>query len=205
MHYQQEVNLFSLGILLRSLRVTSILNEISLWRNFMRTIRALIKPFFNFSITLYSLYLIYASVGLEFFGGKINTDEINKLMLEFPDDIDESWIYLNFNDYVMSLNTLFGMMWQNDWQDIVFMYELIYNQQKDTAVILYFASFMQLANLIFVNIIIAFVIDTYQSIDETLKAEREAKENENNKDHSHTEEKQESANSLLKELNDNPA
>jgi len=64
---------------------------------------------------------------------------------------------------------------------------------------------MQLANLIFVNIIIAFVIDTYQSIDETLKAEREAKENENNKDHSHTEEKQESANSLLKELNDNPA
>ena len=34
---------------------------------------------------------------------------------------------------------------------------------------------MQLANLIFVNIIIAFVIDTYQSIDETLEAERQAK------------------------------
>lgn len=64
---------------------------------------------------------------------------------------------------------------------------------------------MQLANLIFVNIIIAFVIDTYQSIDETLIAEREAKENENNKERNHTEEKQESVNSLLKELNDNPA
>ena len=41
---------------------------------------------------------------------------------------------------------------------------------------LYFISFMQLANLIFVNIIIAFVIDTYQSIEETLVAEQEAKE-----------------------------
>lgn len=35
---------------------------------------------------------------------------------------------------------------------------------------------MELANLIFVNIIIAFVIDTYQSIDETLRAEQDAKE-----------------------------
>ena len=40
---------------------------------------------------------------------------------------------------------------------------------------MFFITFMQLANLIFVNIIIAFVIDTYQSIDETLEAEQEAK------------------------------
>ena len=56
------------------------------------------------------------------------------------------------------------------------MYELTYDEKRDAAVILYFVTFMQLANLIFVNIIIAFVIDTYQSIDETLEAEREARE-----------------------------
>ena len=38
-------------------------------------------------------------------------------------DISEEWLYLNFNDYVMSLNTLFGMMWQNDWEAVVYMYE----------------------------------------------------------------------------------
>jgi len=70
------VNIFSLGILLRSLRVTSLLNEIDLWRNFIRTIRALIKPFFNFSVTLYSLYMIYASIGLEIFGGKLSVTSI---------------------------------------------------------------------------------------------------------------------------------
>ena len=70
------INFTSFGILLRTLRVTSILNEITLWRNFVRTLRALVKPFFNFGVTLYSLYLIYASIGLEFFGGKISTEYV---------------------------------------------------------------------------------------------------------------------------------
>jgi hypothetical protein len=64
-----EVDLFELIILIRSLRVTSLLNEVDLWRNFMRTINALIKPFYNFAITLYSLFMIYASLGQEIFGG----------------------------------------------------------------------------------------------------------------------------------------
>lgn len=51
------------------------------------------------------------------------------------------------------------------------MYELVYNLERDSGVLMFFITFMQLANLIFVNIIIAFVIDTYQSIDETLEAE----------------------------------
>ena len=80
------------------------------------------------------------------------------------------------------------------------MYELIYDDEKDPAVILYFVTFMQLANLIFVNIIIAFVIDTYQSIDETLKAEQEAKELNANPD----ERMKQPSNSLLQELNNNP-
>ena len=133
------------------------------------------KPFFNFSLTLYSLYLIYACIGLEFFGGKINEEFIANLTDEQADIIDSSWLYLNFNDYVMSLNTLFGLMWQNDWEAMVYMYELVYDLEKDSGVLLFFITFMQLANLIFVNIIIAFVIDTYQSIDETLEAEQEAK------------------------------
>lgn len=80
------------------------------------------------------------------------------------------------------------------------MYELIYDDGKDPAVILYFVTFMQLANLIFVNIIIAFVIDTYQSIDETLKAESEAKELNANPE----ERMKQPSNSLLQELNNNP-
>ena len=97
-------------------------------------------------------------------------------------DISEEWLYLNFNDYVMSLNTLFGMMWQNDWEAVVYMYEEAMGQEHDSGVLFFFITFMQLANLIFVNIIIAFVIDTYQSIDETLTAEKDAKDMQQNLD-----------------------
>ena len=89
------------------------------------------------------------------------------------------------------------------------MYELVYNEEKDTAVLLYFITFMQLANLIFVNIIIAFVIDTYQSIDETLEAEIEAKEmlqnQENNEDGMAGGHHNKKTTSLLQELNNDPA
>ena len=83
--YSLEVNVFSLGILLRSLRVTSNLNEIDLWRNFSRTIAALVKPFFNFSVTLYSLYMIYAALGQEIFGGKISTTKMEEMIILDPD------------------------------------------------------------------------------------------------------------------------
>ena len=41
------------------------------------------------------------------------------------------------------------------------MYQLFFDLDKNFGVLLYFISFMQLSNLIFINIIIAFVIDTY--------------------------------------------
>ena len=148
--------------------------------------------------------MIYACMGMYLFGGKINTNEMNRLVDKYPEfEYEEDWLYLNFNDYVMALNTLFGIMWQNDWEGIVFMYELIFDYEKDLAVLMYFISFIVLANLIFVNIIIAFIIDTYLSIDETLAAEKQAKamkhdQPENNGTGQET-------HSLLAELNNNPA
>lgn len=72
--------------------------------------------------------------------------------------------------------------------------------------IFYFVTFIELANLIFINIIIAFIIDTYQSIDLTLKAESEARQLKNRRQSkSSNPMDDESSNSLLKELNNNPA
>ena len=119
-------------------------------------------------------------------------------------DIDDDWVYLNFNDFVMSLNTLFSVMWQNDWEAIVHMYELAYDHGAHQGfVIAFFVTFIELANLIFINIIIAFIIDTYQSIDLTLKAESDARKLKNKKINPETAEA--GSNSLLRELNNNPA
>ena len=178
-----------------------------IWRNFIRTLGALFKPFMNFSLTLYSLYLIYACIGLEFFGGKINQEFMTSIAEnpEYADEVSPDWLYLNFNDFIMSMNTLFGLMWLNDWEAIVYMYELVYNEKKDLAVLMYFITFMELSNLIFVNIIIAFVIDTYQSIDETLAAEIEAKEMTAMTDDNGAKTMGKKTTSLLQELNNDPA
>lgn len=66
-------------------------------------------------------------------------------------------------------------MWQNDWEQLVYMYQLLFDLKSNFGVLLYFISFMQLSNLIFINIIIAFVIDTYVQIEETLSLEAQAR------------------------------
>ena len=62
--------------MLRALRITYFMRELKIWRNFIRAMQALVKPFTNLLMALYSLYLIYASIGVAWFGGLINTESI---------------------------------------------------------------------------------------------------------------------------------
>lgn len=85
--YETEGNIICIGILLRALRITFFMRELKVWRNFIRAIQALIKPFTNLAMALYSLYLIYAAIGVAWFGGVINKDSIEALQIKRPDII----------------------------------------------------------------------------------------------------------------------
>ena len=63
----------------------------------------------------------------------------------------------------------------------------------------YFISFMQMTNLLFLNLIISFVIDTFTSIELTLQEEKRQKEMAQGGKKDDDDDK-----SLLRELNDNP-
>ena len=86
------------------------MRELKIWRNFIRAMQGLVRPFTHLGMALYSLYLIYASIGVAWFGGVLSTDSIKDLMAE-SDIIAYEWVYLNFNDFIMAMNTLFGFMW----------------------------------------------------------------------------------------------
>ena len=86
------------------------MRELKIWRNFIRAMQGLVRPFTHLGMALYSLYLIYASIGVAWFGGVLSTDSIKDLMDE-SDIIAYEWVYLNFNDFIMAMNTLFGFMW----------------------------------------------------------------------------------------------
>jgi hypothetical protein len=82
------------------------------------------------------------------------------------------WLYLNFNDSLMAVNTLFGFIWLNNWQEMLLMYQLAFNHQRDGWVLFFFISFFMLAAYLILNILVAFVIDVYTSIDSTLRSEQ---------------------------------
>lgn len=103
-------------ILFRLLRIFSFLSELEQWQFFMKAIKVMRGPFFNLVFTLYSLYFVYTLIGMELFGGKINSETF-ALMFELnPDaEIGFDYIWLNFNDYSSGLITLFSMMLFNNW------------------------------------------------------------------------------------------
>ena len=69
-----------------------------------------LKPLSRLSVTFGSLFFVYAAVGVSLFGGLISVSD-----LDAQEEFDPAWVYLNFNDFLMALNTLFGIMWQNGW------------------------------------------------------------------------------------------
>jgi hypothetical protein len=58
--------------------------------------------------------MIYGTLGVIWFGGKINTISISEWNAE-DDGIDLDWVFLNYNDFGSAINSLFGMMALNDW------------------------------------------------------------------------------------------
>ena len=108
--------IFEVVILFRNLRITSFLEELEQWKFFVKAIKVMQGPFFNLIFTLYSLYMFYTLVGMELFGGKINSASFERIFEANDDsDIGEDYIWLNFNDYSSGLLTLFSMMLFNNW------------------------------------------------------------------------------------------
>ena len=65
-------------------------------------------PFFKLYFTLYSLYMLYILIGMEIYGGKINSDVFEELFEVNPGtEIAGDYIWLNFNDYFSGILTLF--------------------------------------------------------------------------------------------------
>ena len=70
-------------ILMRLIRaLTDIVNESvfqQMYETLIKTVKVLTKLFIAFMITLYSFFMIYATIGLEFFGGLINVSVVRQL------------------------------------------------------------------------------------------------------------------------------
>jgi hypothetical protein len=50
------------------------LQELEQWKFFMKAVKVMRGPFLNLCFTLYSLFFVYALIGIDIFGGKINSE-----------------------------------------------------------------------------------------------------------------------------------
>lgn len=134
----------------------------------MKALKVMKGPFANLVSALYSLYFLYIIIGIEIFGGKINS-EVFKVLLELnPDsEIGGDYIWLNFNDYWSGLNTLFSMQLFNNWQFIWDQFDFTFDNGNGAVTSGFFLSFMVFASYVIINIFVAFVIDVYTSIEDS--------------------------------------
>ena len=75
-------------------------------------------------------------------------------------------MYLNFNDYGSAVNSLFAIMFLNDWQFLVDMYVSVCTGFAAEMVPWFFIWFICRSNYLVVNILVAFIIETYSSIEQ---------------------------------------
>ena len=138
----------------------------------MKAVKVMRGPFLNLCLTLYSLYFIYSLIGIEIFGGKINSKVFQELFdLNEDTEIGGDYIWLNFNDYASGLITLFSMMLFNNWQFIWDQFNFTIDDRATTN--MFFLSFMVMATYVLINILMAFVIDVYTSIEDAQQQEHE--------------------------------
>lgn len=164
LNYAYFATFFNVVILLRMLRIFTFLSELEQWRFFVRTLKVLKGPFFNLTFTLYSLYFFYIILGMHIYGGKITTYEIAKLFDLNPDfDASPDYMWLNFNDFLGGLITLFSMQLFNNWQFIFDQFNFVIDDLMLSTV--YFLSFMVMSTYVIINILMAFIIDVYTSIE----------------------------------------
>ena len=116
------------------------------------------SPFLSMASVMFSIFYIYAFIGMIFFGGKIDFENET---IRNNDATPDIWALNNFNDFPNSYLVLFELTIVNNWMITAEMYvEAIHTN----CVMIYFVSFYIIAVLVGMNILVCFAIDIYQSI-----------------------------------------
>ena len=145
---------------LRILKIFDILYEVRHFRIIIDTIRNLVKPLTYLGGALLIIMYFFALVGMSLFGGLI----LKGSKKIFEDSSNPNTYHLmNFNDLFSSLVTLFSLMIVNNWNMITQLSVSAYDGAK--WVRWYFIAWYFFSVIICLNVILAFAIDMYISVE----------------------------------------
>ena len=109
---------------------------------------------------LFCVTFLFATVGISLFQGKINADPAGPQIakLQGTDFLKNGYLPLNFNDYESAFVTLFCILVVNNWFVIVEGFVAVTDQQTGR---LFFLAFYLVGVLVLLNVVVAFILDTF--------------------------------------------
>ncbi|KAJ4977183.1 hypothetical protein NE237_002289 [Protea cynaroides] len=142
-------------ILARMLRFIRLLMRVKRCRAFVATFLNLIPSLMPYLGTIFCVLCIYCSLGLQIFGGIVNSGNPN---LEGTDLAENDYLLFNFNDYPNGMVTLFNLLVMNNWQVWMEGYKKLTGTSWTIA---YFVSFYLITVLLLLNLVVAFVLEAF--------------------------------------------
>ena len=144
------------------LRLGGLLTELPHFKVILYTYMKFAGPFITMMCSLYTVYYIFAQVGMLLFGGLITTESAQ------TDDVGLYALYylINFNDFGASCVTLFAQMVMNNWYNTCNMCCEVVGSNWPRV---YFILFWVASVLIMLNLVVSFVLEVYSGQSEKLK------------------------------------
>jgi len=165
-NYNSIVKLLELVVFIRMIKLLTLLYEIKTMRIIIETMRNLSGPLLHLSGVLFTIFYVFTLTGMILFGGKVQK---NLPALSNDTGVPDIYHLMNFNDMLSSFVTLFALMVVNNWMIQVQMFVNIMGGNRWYR--LFFILFYYCAVITGINIVVAFAIDMYSSV-ERLDSER---------------------------------
>ncbi|KAF8388566.1 hypothetical protein HHK36_027241 [Tetracentron sinense] len=100
-------------LIARMLRLIRLLMHVQRYRAFVAAFLNLIPSLMPYLGTIFCILRIYCSLGLQIFGGIVNSGNSD---LQGTDLADNDYLLFNFNDYPNGMVTLFNLLVMGNWQ-----------------------------------------------------------------------------------------
>jgi hypothetical protein len=122
--------------------------------------RQMLLPLSKLVVVQMLIYYVFALFGMLMFGGKITLN--NPYIVNSP-DIPNSYVMQNYNDFISAMITLFSLMVVNNWMVQVKMVVGLMGGNRLYRI--YFILFFYISVIIGINIVVAFILDMYSSVE----------------------------------------
>lgn len=121
------------------------------------------------TLSLYTVFFIYALIGELFFGGLISTHSAQTKDPSIP----VLYYLMNFNDFASAIITLFALMVINNWYQTTNMLCAVVGNKWPR---LYTFSFIMIIVWIMLSVLIAFVLEIHGVVSEEIEKEWKRRE-----------------------------